>query len=313
MTAHDEQPLPRDAAGLLADPRTLPADGTPAVAVLLGAPYSALSLSGSDAFLAPDVVRHALRRFSTWHAGHGVELASGRILDFGDVDVHDLPWEHAFEFIRTRAAEAYGHGLLTIALGGDHSVSWPLISAFARQHERVGIVQLDAHHDVRDPSPTPSNGCPIRGLIESGVVQGRDVVQLGIHPLANARALGTWCDDHGIQRTSAEEVRRRGAGPIARQALRRLAGCDAIYLTVDIDVLDRAHAPGAPAAMPGGLHPAELQQLVEVVAAHPLTRAMDVVEFDPHRDVADITAYTCAQVVLGAIASAMAARTGGQA
>lgn len=295
-------------APLLVPAAQVKPDAAPPLAVLLGADFSALSITPSRADSAPGVVRVALPRFATWNADSGVDLiAAGGVHDLGDVGATRMAWDEAFTAIVARAGEAYALGHFAIALGGDHSVTWPLVTAFSSQAARVGIVQLDVHHDVRPLDAGPNNGTPIRGLIEQGQIRGEDVVQLGIHPFANRREHGAFCDEAGIRRVSLDQLAERGPAAVAAATLADLAACDAIYLTVDIDVLDRAYAPGTVAALPGGLSPAVLGSLVSQLAADPRVRAMDIVEFDPARDIASVTAYNVAQVLLVAL-SAVARR-----
>jgi formiminoglutamase len=167
----------------------------------------------------------------------------------------------------------------------------------------VGLLQLDAHHDVRDWRERISNGCPVRGLVDEGVIAGGDVVQVGILPFSNHVSLRSWCDANDVTRYTADDVRSIGARSVIREALDRLRGCDAVYLTVDIDVLDRAFAPGTVAAVPGGITPAELFACVAEACANPLLRGMDIVELDPARDVSNVTVYAAAQVVLAAVSA----------
>ncbi len=162
---------------------------------------------------------------------------------------------------------------------------------------------------ARTPDDGPSNGTPFRGLLETGTIRPDDLVQVGIHPFGNRRHLAEYCDAQQIRRFPLAEVAELGPQETARAALRALSRTDGIYLSVDIDVLDRAFAPGTAAALPGGLDPATLIAIVETACADPRVIGMDVVEFDPERDVADVTAYAVANVVMAAL-SAVARRAG---
>lgn len=311
MTTNPTAELP-----LLVPSATDADDPRPVLAELVGADYSGRALTPQRSDLAPNVVRAALPRFAPWDARHGTDVGGAwRVRDHGDAGARTAAtWDAAFEAIRVHAERAHADGRFVVGLGGDHSVSWPLVVAARdalrarRPGARIGIVQLDVHHDVRSLEHGPSNGTPVRGLVESGVVDPADIVQLGIHPFANRRALTQYCDEVGIRRVSLDDIARDGAAAAARAALDALAHVDALYLTVDIDVLDRSFAPGTGAALPGGLDPRTLVQLVEAICDDPRTMAMDVVEFDPERDVASCTAYNVAHVVVAALAS-LARRT----
>lgn len=294
---------------LLIPAGSVESDGRELLACLLGADFSALSITPSRADEAPGAVRAAMSRFAPWDAERGIDLAPRYVADLGDAGAARLAWPEARPAIEALAARAWSHGAPVIGLGGDHSVTWPLLAAAAAAapQARIGVVQLDVHHDVRDPSAGVTNGTPIRGLVEEGVIAAGDVVQIGIHPFGNRRALTEWCDEHGVHRISLAELAGYGPTRAAGEALQLLAECDLVYLTVDIDVLDRAFAPGTGAALPGGVTPGVLGELVRVVCADPRVAAVDVVEFDPTRDVAAVTAYNAALVVLQAL-TAFAAR-----
>lgn len=282
-------------------------DGRTPLAVLFGADFSALSITPSRADSGPAVVRAALPRFASYDADLSFDLGERCVVDLGDAGASHCAWADAFAAIAATAGSAYVRQRFAIALGGDHSVTWPLAATFRDHCTRLGIVQLDVHHDVRPLDAGPSNGTPIRGLVEEGYVYGEDIVQVGIHPFANRHELGEYCDLVGIVRHSLAKVATEGVVSVVARALAQLAPCDAIYLTVDIDVLDRAFAPGTVAALPGGIAPATLATLVAAFCADARVRAMDVVEFDPSRDVQGITAHNVAYMVMTAL-SAVARR-----
>ncbi|MBC7461258.1 MAG: arginase family protein [Thermoleophilia bacterium] len=288
------------------------ADARPVLAHLFGADYSARAITPQRADLAPNVVRAALPRFSSYDAGHKTDLADWQVVDHGDAGaIRAHTWDEAFGLIERHASVALESGAFVVGLGGDHSVTWPIASAAlaatrrrtGSDTARLGILQLDVHHDVRALDHGPSNGTPMRGLLEAGLVLGGDIAQVGIHPFGNQRAASQYCDEAGIVTYSLDDVAERGTDVVARGALLSLDGVDAIHLTVDIDVLDRAFAPGTAAALPGGLTPRELLHIVEVICADHRVASIDVVEFDPERDVASVTAYAAANVVMVALAA----------
>lgn len=292
-------------------------DGRTILAELFGADYSARAITPQRSDAAPDVVRRALARFAPYDSRTAMDLAAWCVADHANAGaIRSSTWDDAFAQLGGLADRAYATSRFVVGLGGDHSVSWPLIDAAARrvraQHGpsgRLGVLQLDVHHDVRPLDDGPSNGTPFRGLLESGVIHPDDLVQVGIHPFGNRRHLAQYCDEQRIRRFPLAEVAELGPQETARAALRALSGTDAMYLSVDIDVLDRAFAPGTAAALPGGLDPATLTTIVETVCADPRVMGMDVVEFDPERDVADVTAFAVANVVMAAL-SAVARRAG---
>ncbi|MCT9000992.1 arginase family protein [Microbacterium sp. PMIC_1C1B] len=248
-------------------------------AVLLGAPAFRTSLSPTGAHATPAAVRAALRRFSPTLIGPPpVDLgALLRIADVGDVDADGPAGEAALrERVRTLAAQA----ALVIALGGDNSITY----AVTQGADAGGLITLDAHFDLRDGV---SNGSPVRRLVDDGLDSAR-IVQVGIADFANSAAYARRAADLGITVITVDDVRRRGLADVAAEALAVAgAGEGGIHLDIDVDVCDRAVAPGCPASVPGGLQAWELRALVRAVSGDPRVRTADIVEVDATADAPD--------------------------
>ena len=260
---------------------------------LVGVPLSRSSISPSAAHLTPAAVRAAFARFPSWHAGLDVDLPP--IADLGDLDVTDLLGTEAVAATTELLRALPAHELLLL-IGGDNLVTWPAVLALPG---RVGVLTLDAHHDVRGFHAGPTNGTPIRGLVEAGV---GSVTQIGIGDLTNSRTHRRWCDQHGIRVVPLDAARGR-VGPVVREELDRLAQtCDVLHVDLDVDVVDRAFVPGCPGARPGGLLPHELLEAAVEAGRHPLVRAIDVVEVDAAADVNGVTVQLAAMCALSACA-----------
>ena len=224
--------------------------------------------------LAPSAIRARLAKLSVFHGEQAVLLPE-RVHDLGDaLDPPPLP---------------AGPGELTVLLGGHNGVTWSAVHG-RDDLARWALLTLDAHHDVRpygDPTSgvVPGNGSPVRALVDAGL-PGAHVVQVGIAGFSNAPAHRAWCESAGItvlgpERLVADEVER---------CLDVLAGlAEHVYVDIDVDVLDRAFAPGCPGARPGGVTPRALFGAAFVIGAHPAVRAVDIVEIDPAVDVASVT------------------------
>lgn len=263
---------------------------------LVGVPLSRSSISPSSAHLTPAAVRRAFARFPTWHAGLDVDLPA--IADLGDLDVAELAGTDAVDTTARLLRDLPPHDLLLL-VGGDNLVTWPAVQALLPALDRVGVLTLDAHHDVRGFHAGPTNGTPIRGLVEAGLGH---VTQIGIGDLTNARAHRQWCDEHGIRRVPLADCRGRVAD-VVRQELDRLAEvCDAVHVDLDVDVVDRAFVPGCPGARPGGLLPHELLDAAVEAGRHPAVRSLDVVEVDAAADVNEVTVQLAAMCLLSAAA-----------
>ena len=136
--------------------------------------------------------------------------------------------------------------MIPIVLGGDHSISFPSITGFANSKGKVGIIQFDAHHDLRNlDDGGPSNGTPFRSLLENGVITGKQLVQIGIRNFSNARAYHEYAKEHGVTVYTMKDVREREIKDIMTESIEvlRRQGVTSIYISLDMDVLDQAFAP----------------------------------------------------------------------
>lgn len=297
MTVEDPQ-WPR-ASAWLADRDQPP--GGPRLTVL-GAPLSVSSISPSRADTTPAAVRRALRRFSTWYAPAAVDLAVVAPDDLGDLPLDGLDNEVAQAVIADAVQRLDPRPDLLVVLGGDNAVTRPALRGYARDLSRAGLLTLDAHHDVRGFHAGPTNGTPVRGLIEDGL-RGSNVVQLGIGAFTNSAPHRTYVEEHGVTVVGVEELRAEGAGACVRRHLDALAQrCELIWVDLDVDVLDRAFAPGCPGARPGGLTPAELHASALAAGEHPRVGGMDIVEVDAAADATGVTVDNAALCLLHAAA-----------
>ena len=271
---------------------------------VVGVPLSRTSISPSGAHTTPAAVRAALRRFATFHAGLDVDLEELHVTDHGDLEVAALTGHEALT--ETSAALANLEPAdLVVLLGGDNAVTRPAMRTLLPLASS-GLLTLDAHHDVRGFHAGPTNGTPVRGLIEDGL-PGRQVVQIGLGALSNSRAYRTWCQDRGVTLISAEQARDDGVGTVVRRELDRLAlTCSGLYVDLDVDVVDRAFVPGCPGARPGGLTPSELLDAAVEAGRHRAVRAIDVVEVDATADPTGITVDLAAMCLLSAAAGLVA-------
>ena len=262
---------------------------------LIGAPVRLGSISGGRFDLTPPAARAALDRFSTFDGE--VDVRAVRVRDAGDLAVAEKTPEEARDEIAGAIGGSLAHSDAVLLLGGDNSITRPGVRGMGPDLERIGLVTLDAHHDLRDTGDGLSNGNPVRALLEDGL-PGRNIVQIGIQPFANSQAYARVAADAGIAVMTASDVREVGIAEAMGEALRRLAELDAIYVDLDVDVLDRAFAPACPGSRPGGLAPSDLQRAARMCGEEPKVRALDIVEVDPERDVAEATVMTVASLVL---------------
>jgi formiminoglutamase len=269
------------------------ADDSPVV-VVLGAPISRASISPSQAWSTPPAFREALARFPTWDAATGAQIGTVSVHDSGDVqgDREDADASAAHQRIEEAVAGDAPDRSLVVVIGGDNSLTRPAFLGMGRRRPDTawGLLTLDAHHDCRPATNGSANGTPVRELIEGGL-RGDRVAQVGIHPFGNAADHARWAREQGVHIHDVETVRRQGIDMVLLRALGELreSGAQAIYVDIDVDVVDRAFAPACPASLPGGLFPADLLAAARLLGRQEDVAAVDLCEVDANADVAGIT------------------------
>jgi arginase family enzyme len=262
---------------------------------LIGAPMEAGSVTPGRCDLAPEAVRRMLRRFSTYDVETGEELTLA-VTDKGDLPVGGVSPADGFDPIRDAVAAAVrGHGL-TLLIGGNNAITRPAVHGMGLALEKVGLITLDAHFDMRDTGRGPMNGNPVRCLLEDGL-PGRNLCQIGLAPFANTAQMHRDARAAGAASWSLGDCIERGILAIVEEALGRLGHVEALMVDFDIDVIDRGQCPGAPGARPGGLPVRAFFAAARRLAAEPRVRLVDLTEFDPSLDLGDVTAFTAGRWV----------------
>lgn len=263
-------------------------DHADAPVALVGAGLNERSLTPGRCDLGPKAFRAVLPRFSTYDVETGETLVTP-VHDAGDLALKAVTPADAFGPVRD-AVRAQASRALTVLIGGNNAITRPGVHGLGL--ERVGVLTLDAHFDLRDTDQGLTNGNPIQALLEDGL-EGARISQVGLAPFANTRRAHEKARAAGISVRTAGECRKRGLDTIVREELDRLSGlCEAIYVDFDIDVIDRSHWPASPGARPGGVGVHEFFAATRVVGAHPKVRAADLTEYDPSLEVGDLGSLT---------------------
>lgn len=260
---------------------------------LLGAPMDAGSVSPGRCDLAPAAVRQAMKRLSTYDLTAAMELAVP-IRDLGDVAVRGLMPADGFAPIRDAVTAATATHDLVVLLGGNNAVTRPAAHGLGLPLDRVGLITLDAHFDMRETDQGPRNGNPVRCLLEDGL-PGANICQIGLAPFANTRKMHEDALAAGIGVFDLDEVLAKGIEAAIDDALERLSHAEAILVDFDIDVIDRGQFPGAPGARPGGLPVWDFFRAARRLVEEQRVRAVDLTEFDPSLDATDLSALTAAR------------------
>ena len=263
-------------------------DRPEAPVALIGAGLNERSLTPGRCDLGPKAFRAALPRFSTYDVETGRELSTP-VHDAGDVALKAVSPADAFEPVRDAVA-AHAARRLTVLIGGNNAITRPGVHGLGL--ERVGLLTLDAHFDLRDTDQGLTNGNPVQALLEDGL-DGRRISQVGLAPFANTRRAHDKAAAAGISVRTARECRERGFAAVVDEELERLSSlCEVLYVDVDIDVIDRSQWPASPGARPGGVSVHDVFEATRVIAAHPKVRAVDLTEYDPSLEIGDLGSLT---------------------
>ena len=217
------------------------------------------------------------------------------VVDAGDANIVPAWIERGHAMIYRKVREVAETGAIPIILGGDHSITWPAATAIAevRRPGSIGIVHFDAHADTAYDTfgVLASHGTPMRRLIESGAVKGKNFVQVGLRGYWPPPETFDWMQEQGLRWHFMREIEERGAEAVIADAIAEaLDGPDAIYLSLDIDVIDPGMAPGTGTPEPGGMLTREVLRAIRQIVGAVDLAGMDIVEVSPPYDQAETTA-----------------------
>lgn len=269
---------------------------------VLGVPFDGGTSQGEGASEAPGKIRDLAALFMTGSTDDWNLIREGVIYDHGDVEV-DLDWEATFNRIEDKAYKVMTDENFSLFMGGDHSVTIPLHKAFAKYQKaknpesKIGIIHFDAHFDLCDnfEGHKWSHANTEKRALDD-LITGKDLLFLGIRA-AEDEELDVIKNNPDIEVISATDVFENGYKKAFDKIKKRFKNYDAVYFTLDIDVLDPAFAPGTGTPVFGGIQSMELIQLVRLILKDIPVKAMDIVEVSPPLDVNDITSWAAIRII----------------
>ena len=267
---------------------------------LLGAPLAAGSVTPGRCDLAPALLRQTLRRIGRYDVETRREICT-RLADRGEVEIAGLSIEKATGPITEAVNRSTTAHQLTLLVGGNNAVTRPGVLGLGLPLDKIGLITLDAHFDMRDLDEGLGNGNPVRALIEDGLA-GSNIAQIGLASFANSRKMHEDALAAGNMIITIDDVRRLGIANAVDQALRRVGHCEAIVVDCDIDVIDRSQFPAAPGSRPGGMAVHDFFYAVRQLASDSRVRVIDLTEWDPPLDSTDLSALTAARWVAECLA-----------
>ncbi len=249
---------------------------------IVGAPFDGLAGLDAGARWGPRAIRAAGIEHGP-HLGAGIDAFERlRVVDFGDAPVIPFDAAASHRAIEATVAEVVAAATLPVVLGGDHSISLPAIGACAAAHGPLGLIHFDTHTDTGDDElgVRVTHGTPMRRLVEDGAVDPGRYAQIGLRGYWPGEPEFDWQREHGISSFPIDAVRELGIDEVIRRAV-AVVGPGPAYMTVDVDVLDPAFAPGTGTPEPGGLSSAELLAACRFGAEQLELVGADVVEVAP--------------------------------
>ena len=264
-------------------------------AAMIGAPFDLGTTNRPGARFGPRALRTQAYESGGYHLGLGLEIFEElSVVDVGDAFCPNGLVDESLANIGDKVREVASLGAIPLVMGGDHTITWPSATAVADVygHGNVGLIHFDAHADTADDidGNLASHGTPMRRLIESNAVPGKNFVQVGLRSFWPPAEVWEWMRDHEMRWHLMDEIWQRGFTAVLADAVSEaLERADKLYISIDIDVLDPAFAPGTGTPEPGGVTTLDLLHAVRELAYRHDVVAMDIVEVSPPYDHADCT------------------------
>lgn len=289
--------------------------------VIVGAPFDWGTSHRPGARFGPRAIRevgYLGQDGSRPHLPTGIDaLDVLSVVDVGDLPVTPGYIEESIEVIADAVETICRSGAVPIVLGGDHTIAFPDATGVARVHGfgDVALVHFDAHADTGEThfGQLHGHGTPMRRLIESGAVPGDRFVQIGLRGYWPPPETMAWMKSQGMRSFLMSEITERGLDAVVDDAVAHAAqGVDAVFLSIDIDVVDPGMAPGTGTPEPGGLTSRQLLDTIRRLARELNVVGADVVEVSPPYDgPGEITAFLANRVVLEILNGMAERRTAG--
>ncbi|MBC8073792.1 MAG: agmatinase [Deltaproteobacteria bacterium] len=279
-------------------------------AALIGVPYDGGTTYRSGARLAPYHIRRVSALVAGFHPIHRMDVfARLNARDCGNVMAPPFNAAAMRELVDAEITAVANAGATPFVVGGDHSVSLPVLRALARRHGPLALIHVDAHFDCSTAESWGEkfhHGTPIRNAVEEGLLAPGKVFQVGLRGPWSDAGDADLLDELGATRFTADELAAIGPALVAGRIVEQV-GDTPVYLSIDVDAVDPAFAPGTGTPIPGGLTSRELLSFMRGLAGVRLC-GCDLVEVTPMLDHADVTCLLAAHALFEGLALAAIAR-----
>ena len=287
--------------------------------IIVGAPVDSGTSHRSGAKFGPQAIRmgdYLPHDGERPHLALRVDsLKELKVFDAGDLLMPGMDLVKSLKVLEEATEKISRAGAIAVILGGDHSIASADVAGIAnhRGKGKISMIHFDAHADTGEDQwgALVGHGTPMRRLIESGSVRGDRFLQLGLRGYWPDNRTIEWMRDQKMRSYEMTEIHHRGMKAVLDESFATLTdGCDGVFLSVDIDVVDPGMAPGTGTPEPGGMTSRELLEAVRRICLELPIVGIDVVEVAPPFDSADITAILANRVVLEALSAITARKKG---
>jgi formimidoylglutamase len=253
---------------------------------ILGVPFDGTVLGRKGAAGGPSGIREAMAGFSNYNVELARGLEEAKVFDLGDLVFDNAEVGRVHSEVEEEVAADVQEDSLLVVLGGDNSISLPALAACSKRIGRLGLIVVDSHLDLRGKiGGRPTSGSSYGLAIEEGLVDPRNVVEIGVHGFLNSRHYVEKAKRLGITVVPAAEVSAKGPKAISRNAYGIASkGVEAVYLSIDMDAVDLAQVAGVSAPSAGGMWARNLFTLAFEIARNGATKCADIVELAPSLD-----------------------------
>jgi agmatinase len=266
---------------------------------VVGIPFDSGCTFRSGARFGPAAIRQASRLLRTYNVDQHVDVFKNRsVVDCGDIVCTPFNNAHAMSQIRKKMAHLLRRiRHMPVIIGGDHTISYPILKALHAHHTVPGgiaLIHFDSHMDTFDEyfGARIAHGTPFRRAVEDGVINPHKSVHVGIHGSLNSSAEITQDEALGFHTIRGEQIFQKGHVEVGAE-IRKRVGTTPCYISVDVDVVDPAFAPGTGTPEAGGISSFQLLAILRQLQGVHLIGG-DVVEVSPAHDVSDITSLLAA-------------------
>lgn len=233
-------------------------------ACFVGVPLDIGTSNRPGARMAPRQIRDESRMLRPFNVSTGAApFESIQVADIGDVAINTFDLKKSVAIISAAFDEILEHNCIPLTLGGDHTITYPILQAIAKKHGPVGLIHIDAHADINDHmfGERIAHGTPFKCAMQEGLLDGQRVAQIGLRGTGYSSDEFEWSREQGFRVVPAEECWHKSLTPLMAE-IREKVGTGPVYLSFDIDGIDPAYAPGTGTAEIAGL---TVPQALEII------------------------------------------------